>query len=432
MKNYIGSVVRRSNYFHWRYRDISGKSTSRVIKNANGVKVTDLAEAEAIAAQWSEELFALHQLKTKEQVIQQIAEVKDLLHLCKEPIENIEQLFFDHPSAPEISPHHRGNYHSTLNRLIEFTSGCGVKTVADVTENIAQAFLSYNWKRGISAKTYNSNLDVLKRVFRLLCKDQNPFADFKKKPGCAEMRQAFTTEQLQKIWETLQSPEYHILYKEEMMVLYKLALYTGARCGDLCLLKWQAVDLEHRLIRFVPHKTATTSRKRVEIPMSDVLFEALNTIPQTSEYVLPQVAERYKRNPGGISRDAKKLIEAAGFQAVDEGENRQLRNVSRLCFHAFRHSYVSMLINSGVNPLVVRDLVGHTTVDMTARYTHVALDTKVNAVKALPTLGEKPTQSTPFAEAISNLPPAKLPQLATVLEALLTAEQQEYLLQQLK
>lgn len=91
-----------------------------------------------------------------------------------------------------------------------------------------------------------------------------------------------------------------------------------------------------------------------------------------------------------------------------------------------------MLINSGVNPLVVRDQVGHTTVDMTARYTHVALDTKVNAVKALPSLGEKPTQSTPFAEAISNLPATKLPQLATALEALLTAEQQEYLLQQLR
>ena len=173
------------------------------------------------------------------------------------------------------------------------------------------------------------------------------------------MRQAFTTEQLQKIWETLQSPDYHILYKEEMMVLYKLALYTGARCGDLCLLKWRAVDLEHRLIRFMPHKTATTSRKRVEIPMSDVLFEALKTIPQESEYVLPQVAERYKHNPGGISRDTKKLIEAAGFQAVDEGETRRLRNVSRLGFHAFRHSYVSMLINSGVNPLVVRERSVH-------------------------------------------------------------------------
>ena len=189
------------------------------------------------------------------------------------------------------------------------------------------------------------------------------------------------------------------------------------------MLKWRAVDLEHRLIRFMPHKTATTSRKRVEIPMSDVLFEALKTIQQASEYVLPQVAERYKHNPGGISRDTKKLIEAAGFQAVDEGETRRLRNVSRLGFHAFRHSYVSMLINSGVNPLVVRDLVGHTTVDMTARYTHVALDTKVNAVKSLPVLGEIPSQGTPFEAVISNLSASQIPRLAACLESLLTVSQ---------
>lgn len=159
---------------------------------------------------------------------------------------------------------------------------------------------------------------------------------------------------------------------------------------------------------------------------------SFSTILQTSEYVLPQVAERYKHNPGGISRDTKKLIEAAGFQAVDEGENRRLRNVSRLGFHAFRHSYVSMLINSGVNPLVVRDLVGHTTVDMTARYTHVALDTKVNAVRTLPTLGDSPSQTTPFAEAISHLPVTKLPQLAATLENLLTADQQKELMRQLR
>ena len=121
---------------------------------------------------------------------------------------------------------------------------------------------------------------------------------------------------------------------------------------------------------------------------------------------------------------AKKLIEAAGFQAVDEGETRRLRNVSRLGFHAFRHSYVSMLINSGVNPLVVRDLVGHTSVDMTARYTHVALDTKVNAVKNLPILGENRIQNNTFAEVICNLPAEKFPRLASHLEAILTPEQQ--------
>ena len=112
-------------------------------------------------------------------------------------------------------------------------------------------------------------------------------------------------------------------------------------------------------------------------------------------------------------------------------DKRRLRNVSRLGFHAFRHSYVSMLINSGVNPLVVRDLVGHTTVDMTARYTHVALDTKVNAVKNLPILGEIPAQGTPFETVISSLPASQSPRLAACLESLLTARQKEKLLRQL-
>ena len=56
MKNYIGSVVRRSNFYHWRYRDVNGKSTSKVIKNANGVKVTDQAEAEMRQAFTTEQL----------------------------------------------------------------------------------------------------------------------------------------------------------------------------------------------------------------------------------------------------------------------------------------------------------------------------------------------------------------------------------------
>ena len=225
-----------------------------------------------------------------------------------------------------------------------------------------------------------------------------------------------------------------MLHKEEMAVLYKLALYTGARCGDLCLLKWSAVDLERRMIRFVPHKTAHSSRKRVEIPMSDVLFETLSCLPQESDFVLPNVAERYRYNSAGISHDTKRLIEAAGFTAVEEGETRRLRNVSRLGFHAFRHSYVSMLINSGVNPLVVRDLVGHTTIDMTARYTHVALDTKINAVKSLPifTQPETPVQTNPLSAIITNLQTKDLIRLGTFLENILTEEQKRELIQKLQ
>ena len=219
MKKHIGSIVKRGKYYHWRYRDLNGRSKSKVIKNESGGKVVDRTEAEQIAAVWAKELFSLQQLKSKEQVIRHIAEVKSILQTCKEPIEKIEEAYFDHPSAPEVSMSHRKNYHSLLQLFIRFAVKYNISMISDVNEDIAQAFLSYDWKRGISAKTYNTHLDVLKRVFRLLCKDNNPFADFKKKPGMAESRQAFTMEQLQKLWEVLQSPDFHMLHKEDTFLV---------------------------------------------------------------------------------------------------------------------------------------------------------------------------------------------------------------------
>ena len=190
--------------------------------------------------------------------------------------------------------------------------------------------------------------------------------------------------------------------------------------------------MQLRTIKFVPHKTAKSSHKIVEIPMSDVLYSTLAELKHTAEYVLPQVAQRYRYNPGGISRDTKRLLKASGITPTDPGSTRRLRAVSRFSFHGFRHSAASLLINSGVNPLVVRDMLGHTTVDMTARYTHVALDTKLKAVQTLPVLGKSIEQPTSIGEVISSLPMSKLPRLAACLESILTASQKEELLRQFR
>ena len=50
-------------------------------------------------------------------------------------------------------------------------------------------------------------------------------------------------------------------------------------------------------------------------------------------------------------------------------------------------------------------------------------DTKVNAVKNLPVLGEIPSQGTPFETVISNLSASQIPRLAACLESLLTVSQ---------
>lgn len=432
MKRYYGSIIKRGSFYHWRFRNVDGLFTSRVVKNDAGGKVTNFAEAEKIVISWSSEFSSLQQLKTKEETLLKIAEVKSLLKVCRVPLSELEETFFNHPSAPTISPKHRKTYHSVLNMLTNYASQIQVETVADVTEEVAQSFLSYYWSRGISPKTYNSVLDILRCVFRLMNKDRNPFDGFKKKVCHMEERVAFTVEQLQKIWDTLTSPTYHMLHKEEMIVLYKLALYTGARCGDLCLLRWSSVDMQNRVIRFMPHKTAHSSHKTVEIPIGTVLYEALSSLDQNTDYVLPNVAYRYQHNSGGISRDTKKLLLAAGLKPNDAGTTRRVLAVSRMGFHAFRHTAASLMICNGVNPLVVRDLLGHTSVDMTAHYTHINIETKREAIQNLNVLpclpqpkligGEKP-----IAEIIGKFSAEKLVSLGKWLDENLTTTQKEKL-----
>ena len=426
--------MKRGNYYHWKHRTAQGTITTKTIRNAAGGKVTQYAEAEKIVTQWSMELSSLNQLKSREETIQKIAEVKSLLKICRIPLSELEDAFFAHPSAPTISPKHRKTYHSVLNTLMNFAGPIHVETVADVTEEVAQEFLTYYWNRGISPKTYNSVLDILRCVFRLMNKDSNPFAGFKKKICQTEERVAFTVEQLQQIWKTLTSPDFHMMYKDEMIVLYKLALHTGARCGDLCLLRWSSVDMQNRVIRFMPHKTSHSSRKIVEIPIGTVLYEALLPLDRTTDYVLPHVAGRYQYNPWYISKETKKLLIAAGLKPNDSGTSRRLLAVSRMGFHAFRHTAASLMISNGVNPLVVRDLLGHTTVDMTAHYTHINLETKREALQnlnVLPCLSKQETQNDDqkelFSSLFSGLSAAKLSAVSQWLEKNLSSDQKNQL-----
>ena len=165
--------------------------------------------------------------------------------------------------------------------------------------------------------------------------------------------------------------------------------------------------------------------------MSQVVFDALKELPQNSEFVLPKVALRYQSNPGGISRDTRKLLLAAGITPTDAGEGRRLRAVSRLGFHSFRHFHITQLIANGVNPLVVRELVGHTTVDMTARYTHVALETKQQAVNtlAIPSFSEPDSGGvgSTLAERLQGLSEDQACRLARWLEAHLSPSQKREL-----
>ena len=440
MPEFNGTLVRRNRFFSWRHLNpITGKYTQETIRDEDGQKITDEQQARQRLQVLAAEKYRIESIKSKAEYIQQIAEVQNIIHQCKVRFKDLREAFENHPARRDGQLE---NKFSSLNHIVAWMEKNypDAHLLGDMTEEMAGEYLVQYWKSGISAKTYNTRLQCLKMIFRLFLKDDSPFKDYPYKQGESESRAAFTPEQLQAIWDVLAS-DYPMMFKDEMIVLYFLAVYTGARCGDLCQLQWDSVDLHRNILHLIPSKTKGSSGKQIEIPIAHALRGQLERALRwkEDEFVLPNVCKRYRYNPCGISHDTTDLLEQAGIETKVKADtsHRKLR-ISRYGFHSFRHCYATMLINHGVNPLVVCDLMGHTTTAMTARYSHIALSTKTQAINELPDLSlgkaviENDLQPDSLVAVISELPAAKLPRLAACLAAVLSLEQQRELLRRLE
>ena len=59
------------------------------------------------------------------------------------------------------------------------------------------------------------------------------------------------------------------------------------------------------------------------------------------------------------------------------GEDHDVR------FHDLRHTAATMMVMSGVDLVTVKEILGHSSIEMTMRYAHPTTEGKMNAVKAL-------------------------------------------------
>jgi site-specific recombinase XerD len=78
-----------------------------------------------------------------------------------------------------------------------------------------------------------------------------------------------------------------------------------------------------------------------------------------------------------VSNTFAKIVEELGFNKK-VSDDRQ-----KVVFHTLRHTYASRLVMSGVDLYTVQKLMGHSTISMTERYSHLAPDHLKKAVKML-------------------------------------------------
>jgi len=151
-----------------------------------------------------------------------------------------------------------------------------------------------------------------------------------------------------------------------------MALQTGMRKGEILGLTWNDINLEKREICIKHSKNG----KIRYIPINDILFPRLLRMKNKkseSEFVF------LNANTGKPLTDVKKSFKSACVRS----------NISNLRFHDLRHTFASRLVEQGVDLITVKDLLGHSSVRITERYTHSNKTLKQKAVKKLQTTPEK-------------------------------------------
>lgn len=172
-----------------------------------------------------------------------------------------------------------------------------------------------------------------------------------------------------------------------------VGFYTGARLGDCAALTWENVDMEARVIRFMPAKTSR-KKKRLEVPIHERLFSYLDGKAGATERTGPLFPSLHGRSVAGklgLSGHFKEITASARIDAKtvrpsqkDKKGRVVRRSVQAKTFHSLRHSLTSNLANADVSEEIRRRIVGHESADVHAKYTHTERETLARAVDKLP------------------------------------------------
>jgi hypothetical protein len=95
-------------------------------------------------------------------------------------------------------------------------------------------------------------------------------------------------------------------------------------------------------------------------------------------------------------------------------------------FHATRHSYITLLVKSGVHPRMTQSLARHGSINLTMNnYTHVGLFDQAGALEAFPSIMPKDKQPGEALASTGTSPsycPQYGPTIGTPCTSVLTAE----------
>jgi integrase len=171
-----------------------------------------------------------------------------------------------------------------------------------------------------------------------------------------EKRERFLSAgELRRVGEVLREMEQQGMELASAIAAVRLLMLTGCRLGEIMRLKWEYVDFENGALRLPDSKTGAKT-----VHLGQPALDVLKSI------------YRIKDNPWVITgtMPGAPLYDLQPFwQRV-----RARAGLYEVRIHDLRHTFASTAVGAGQGLPIIGKLLGHTQVQTTARYAHLAAD----------------------------------------------------------
>ena len=384
----VGSIFTKGpgKIYFYRYQ-LDGHRKTVSLQTTNRAEAVKKAEA----------LLPIIKATSTEVIAAHVQQARGLSSPIRElSLDGVWDYYSTHPErATPATVNEQIQYRTTLDEFIRFIGNPQME-VRKISSQHTEKFAQYLKSTGIAVCTHNRKIKRLRKIFSTLGEfrdAENPFRTIlfrreREEQGLGVRRLAFNREQERQLLEVLDDPQYRVMNKPEIRVIYHLGMYTGQRLKDCVLLQWRSIDLERRRIWVKQFKTG----KEVTIPIAakllSVLLEARQW--QSNDYVCPQTAERYNhldkigKNIGNnlVNLDVLRVIRWIGVEPSVAVPGRK-RKVTQYGFHSLRHTFASHCAEAGVPKAVLLSILGTDSEIADKYYTHIGEEAQLKAIEAV-------------------------------------------------
>lgn len=193
--------------------------------------------------------------------------------------------------------------------------------------------------------------------WEMIPRGSNPAAVIKPYPE--RKRERFlSADELKSLMDALDAAEAEETIDRYETAAIRLLIFTGCRLSEITTLEWESVDLASARITLERHKTDQYGAKI--IPLNAPALKVLTDLPRVADNPYVIVGQKTGQYLINLQKPWRRVRKAAGLDDVR--------------IHDLRHSFASFAIGAGVPLALIGGLLGHRSVQTTARYAHLAND----------------------------------------------------------